>query len=120
MKWFSVHVGGQRWTVSLLPRSSERLKGDADSDLLDGRTHPDDCEIAVAQEMHAEARDDTVLHELLHAAFGVSGAHNELVVKCRGSEKRAEELEERLIRALIPALHRMLKDLGFRFPKVPS
>lgn len=120
MKWFSVHVGGQRWTVSLMPRGSAHLKGDTEDEIVDGRAHPDDCEIAIAEEMHAEARDDTVLHELLHAAFGVSGAHNELVVKCRGSEKRAEELEERLVRALTPALHRILKDLRFRFPKVPS
>lgn len=120
MKWFTVHVGGQNWTVELLPREHPQLCGDTETELCDGRTHPDDCVVAVANIMAPEARDDATLHELLHASFLVSGARHELVMKCRGSEKRADELEERLIRALTPVLHRMLKDLKFKFPKVPT
>lgn len=49
------------------------------------------------------------MHELLHAALFVSGA--------QAIYGRADSTEEKAVTALTPCLHRLLKDLGFRFPK---
>jgi hypothetical protein len=58
--------------------------------------------------MKEGAVEDTLLHELLHAMMFVSGAD-----KIYDGDPVKEE---RLVTALTPTLHRLLKDLGLKFP----
>lgn len=109
MKWLAIHVGGQKYRVDVVRRKHPELEG------ADGVTDHDKCRIFVASEQEEQAREDTLLHELLHAAMYVSGAYSVLEGACSGTD--AHETEERMVRALTPCLHRVLKDLGFRFPK---
>ncbi len=66
------------------------------------------CRIYIANDIDEQAREDTLLHELLHALLHVSGAETH----CKSTTA-----EEKLVIAITPSLHRLLKDLGFRFPK---
>lgn len=109
MKWFDVHVGGQKWRVEIVRSNSPHLRHE-DGDHTMGMTVYDKCRIYIDRDQDEQAREDTLLHELLHATFEVAGVRILL----------NPELEERIIRALVPILHRLLKDLGFRFPKGPE
>ena len=100
-------IGGQKWGVYLVNPGHRRLQDE--NEHVFGITYPNECRIYLARGMADAALEDTLLHELLHAALGVSGAGQEL-----GSEAK----EERIVRDLTPVLHRLLKDLGFRFPKM--
>ncbi len=108
MKWLSLHIGGQKWSVYLVAGSSKHLR-EEDGSLLDGRTYYETCRIYVARDIDAEAREDTLLHELLHAMLHVSGAN--------AAYGKDVEQEERIVAPLVPCMHRLLKDLGFRFPR---
>jgi len=118
MKWFAPRVGGQRWRVHLVPRSDPRMQED-DGSTLDGHTIPEECLILIADDLCVEAREETLVHELDHAINIVSGARHEMELTCRGAKEKAEH-EERVVRARTPVWHRLLKDLGFRFPKGPG
>ena len=111
MKWLDLHIGGQRWGVYLVPPRSKLLADTTTGVRADersvGRCDFDRCRIYVAKDIDQQAREDTLLHELLHALLHVCGAD-----ACRSTAA-----EERLVISLTPLLHRLLKDLGFRFPK---
>ena len=107
MKWLALHVGGQKWGVYLVPPTSKHLLDGDDSCV--GRCDYEHSRIYVSRALDEPAREDTLLHELLHALLFVSGAE-----AAYGKSPKAEEL---LVAALTPILHRLLKDLGFRFPK---
>ncbi len=118
MKWLTVHVGGQKWRVDLIRGDSHHFEADEDEQVY-GITHADKCKIYIAREQHEQIREDTLLHELLHAVFSVSGASNILTRAAEGREAAAK-LEEDVVTAIAPHLHSCLKDIGFRFPKAPA
>ncbi len=118
MKWLSLHVGGQRWGIYLV-KAASRLLGGADAQ-CDGITYVDQCRIYLSKDVERPALEDTLLHELLHAIFYVSGAGNVLNDLCKGNPDKFERAEEQIVRSLTPVLHRLLKDLGCRFPKGPT
>lgn len=107
MKWLDLRIGGQRWAVHLVSPKSKYLVDDEGVHV--GRCVYEKCRIYVSSALDPEARDDTLLHELLHALLFVTGAE-----KVYGGNARAEE---RLVSALTPTMHRLLSDLGFRFPR---
>lgn len=109
MKWLSLHIGGQKWSVFLVSPKSKHL-WDPDSGKHNaGFCQYDKCSIYIARDLGEEAREDVLLHELLHALLYVTGG--EKVYDCD------HEKDEQLVSALTPTLHRVLKDLGFRFPR---
>ncbi len=107
MKWLALHIGGQKWGVYLVNPGSKRLAAEPD-ETVHGITYLDECRIYLARGQSSEALEDTLLHELLHAMMQVSGAAHEI-----GDADK----EEKVVRDLTPMLHRLLKDLGYRFPK---
>lgn len=106
MKWLSLHLGGQLWGIYLVNPGNHRLVEDGER--LLGCTYQDECRIYLARGLSDQVLEDTLLHELLHAALHVSGAA--LVINSHSKE-------EAIVRDLTPVLHRLLKDLGYRFPK---
>lgn len=107
MKWLSIHVGGQLWGVHLVSARSKYLRED-DGTFSKGAAYFDECRIYISREMSDQARDELLVHELLHAVVRVSGAAHAI---------NDEEKEEAIVRDVTPILHRLLTDLGFRFPK---
>lgn len=107
--WLKLQIGGQKWSVYLVPRKSKHL-------FFDGAYNEGICEygksrIFVSNALPVAAREDTLLHELTHALFYVAGARAII---------DSDDAEERIVRAMTPILHRLLSDLGFVFPKVPE
>lgn len=109
MKWLALHVGGQKWSVYLVSSKSKYLIDEDTDEPLDGRCIYAKNRICINRELDEEARQDILLHELLHALLYVTGAE-----KAYGGDAKKEEA---LVSALTPTLHRLLKDLGFRFPR---
>lgn len=110
MKWLSLHIGGQKWSVFLVSPKSKWL-WDEDEEVYNlGKCHYDQCRICISKALDAGAREDTLLHELLHALLFITGAE-----KVYGGDR---EKDEKLVTALTPTMHRLLKDLGFRFPNL--
>ena len=71
-----------------------------------GLTFLDDRDIFVDSLPPQSEQDETVLHELLHAAFQAAKWH--------------PKNEERLIRKLSPQLFSLLKGIGFKLPARPG
>lgn len=103
-KWLSIHIGGQVWGVYLVSPRSKHLQNTE----LAGLCDTEKCRIFISKDLDSQAREDTLLHELFHALLYVTGAG-----KVFGGD---EEKEEGFVLALTPVAHRLLKDLGFRFP----
>jgi hypothetical protein len=116
VKWLSLRIGGQDWRVDLVKGNNPNLSDGGDHY---GVTLRDRCKIYIARELVEHAREDTLLHEVLHAAMFVSCGTQELHDACNDVEK-AERLEETIVRGLVLVLHPLLKDLGFKFPKGPA
>lgn len=114
MKWLAVRIGGQKWTVHAVRGTSKHFDAAPDED-VQVITYPNKCVIYVSRDLAPAVREDALLHELLHAAFGVSGASHVLDENCKEEPRKVEELQ---IRALTPILHRLLADMGFSFPKL--
>lgn len=113
MKWLALRIGGQKWSVFLVPPKSKFLLGigkDAETDSVYGACDYEKCRIYINKTLEEGPREDALLHELLHALLHVSGADKVY--------KGGHKADERLVTALTPSLHRLLKDLGFRFPNV--
>lgn len=107
-KWLALHIGGQRWSVHIVSPKSKHLVDE------EGVRHVGRCvyvasRIYISSELSESVREDTLLHELLHALLYVSGAE--------AAYGKSAKLEEQLVSALAPMLHRLLRDLGFRFPR---
>lgn len=111
MKWLALHIGGQKWGVWLVSPRSKYLRDDA-GDTCHGRCVFDQCRIYIDRTQDEQAREDTLLHELLHAALFVSGAD--------AAYGKSISVEEKIVGPFVPVWHRLLKDLGFRFPKGPE
>lgn len=124
--WLRLHIGGQVFKVVVVsPRSKWLI--DHKGERVAGRTWVDHCLIAINRELNDQAREDTLLHELLHAAVYVSGgwsAIQRVTAAPAASEENvddaAQAVEDDIVHPLAPILHRLLKDLGFRFPKGPG
>lgn len=106
MRWLSLHIGGQMWGVYLVNPGHWRLQDEEEH--VFGINYPGECRIYLARGQSEQAFEDTLLHELLHASLAVSGASHDI-----GDARK----EERIVRSLTPVLHRLLKDLGFKFMK---
>jgi hypothetical protein len=110
MRWLSLHIGGQRWAVELVSPKHKDLSND-DGDRCHGRCVFNRCRIYIDKTLDEQAREDTLLHELFHAALFVSGAD--------AAYGKSGSVEEKIVAPLTPCFHRLLKDLGFKFPKGP-
>jgi len=115
--WFRPWIGGQRWTVAIVPDADPRLKTEDGSE-LHGACLASECLIILSDELKSDALIAYCLHELEHAVFDVSGAANELSEHCDTAEEY-EELEERLVRYRNPVLLGLLRELGVCFPSIP-
>lgn len=110
-KWFTHHIGGQKWTIYLVSPKSKKLvasDGDECNGIIPSFEH---CAIYINRDLEDGMLYDTLLHELLHAWLRVSNAAAEYdydPVK-----------DERIVSALTPMMHRSLGDLGFKFPPRP-
>lgn len=111
MKWLALRIGGQRWAILIVSPKSKFLVDDEGSSCV-GRCDYDRSRIYISRDLDDAAREDTLLHELLHAMLYVTGAEH--------AYKGSHAAEERLVGALTPVMHRLLSDLGFRFPKGPN
>ena len=108
VRWLAFRIGGQKWGVYLVNPGNKRLKGDP-GDLDDeAATYHEECRIYIARGPQ-EVVEERLVHELFHGVFDRSGASFEI-----GSPKK----EEKIVRDITPVWHGILKDLGFRFPKV--
>lgn len=102
--------------MQIVPRSDERMQND-DGTTCEGCAIFEDCLVLLADDLGPEAREEVFVHEVFeHVINRVSGARHEMGLRLR-SEKARDEHEERIVRARTPLIHRVLKDLGFRFPK---
>jgi hypothetical protein len=110
------HVGGQEWRVQFVPGTDPRILDETDGTPLQGAAFMEDCVILIRDDLGSEAREEVFVHELEHVINKVSGAAHEMGLRLRSAKAR-DEHEERIVRARTPLLHRVLKDLGFRFPK---
>lgn len=105
--WLRLTLGGQRWRVFVVSPRSKYLV-DTDGTVHVGRCVYERCGIYLSRDLQDGALEDALLHELLHALLYVTGAEE--------AYGKSHKAEERLVSALTPALHRLLRDLGLRFP----
>lgn len=123
--WLRMRLGGQAWRVVLVsPRS--KLLVDFKDELVSGRTWVNRCVIAINRDLSAEARTDTLVHELLHASFFVCGAFGAIqrvtaspAVDATDDADAAQRVEDDIVHPLVPVWHRLLLDLGWTPPKGP-
>lgn len=108
MKWLTNFIGGQKWSVFLVSPNSKHLVNEK-GEKLNGKCDYEKCRIYIRKDLDPEAREDALWHELLHALLFVTGAEKAY----NGDPEKDEELVEKLT----PTMHRLLKDLGFRFPR---
>ena len=111
MRWLKLHVGGQLWTVDVVRAAHPDL------DDGEGVCLFEKCRILISRDLSPEARDETLLHELLHAAMHVSGARKTVHGLAEAAGGEGDEAEERFVRGLTPVLHRLFRDMGFVFPR---
>jgi hypothetical protein len=97
--------------VFLVSPKSKHLVDEVDGCPLMGRCDYERSRIYISKALDDSAREDTLWHELLHALLHVTGADRAY----RGGHKA----DEHIVGALTPVMHRLLKDLGFRFPRGP-
>jgi hypothetical protein len=85
----TVQVNGERWRVLLKPLARRGL---------DGLCRPDVREIHIDESLTAEERDETFLHELMHACV---------------REPVSLRVEERLVNRMAPRLLAALESAGW-------
>ncbi len=107
-KWAAVRIGGQKWGIYLVSPKSKLLLNE-DGETLIGCCDYDVSKIYLSNALAAPAFQDTLIHEIFHAALFVSGAED-----AYGGDRGKEE---RLVKALTPVWHGVLLDLGFEFPR---
>lgn len=123
MKWLDLKVGGRRTVVNLVKDNDPRLENN--NALYD----PAKNAIYISTALDASEREEKLVHELIeHAVNEVSGANHKLLSSVKAPRKRTpgaqfkvyEELEESIVHDRTPLVHRLLRDLGFVFPKGPT
>ena len=105
-----VQIGGQRWKIKLVHPGNCHLIGDGGAP-LHGCCELAKCTIYISKALCEDAREDTLLHELLHAVVYVTGAGE-------AAFAGVPAIEEALVGTLTPTLHQVLRDFGFRFPRL--
>jgi len=113
MKWRSLHIGGQEWSIYKVGKRSKFLRQGGVR--VEGQCFYDRCRIYVCKDADPQSVEDTLLHELLHACLFVCGGSTALGAACK-DEDSATKAEEAIVAGMTPIFHRMLKDLGFVFP----
>lgn len=112
MLWLKPHIGGQLWRVYLVGPRTRFLLDEDTGDRLLGKCDYARCKIYVSKALDESARSDVLWHELMHALLHVTGAE-----QVYGGDPKKDE---RLVSTVTPAMHRLLCDLGFRFPRGPN
>ena len=105
--WLRLRIGGQAWGAYLVNPGHRRLLDEHEH--VYGIAYPEEGRIYLSRGQTESALEDSLVHELLHATMAVSGAGHAI-----GDAAK----EETVVRALTPVWHRLLLDLGLRFPKV--
>lgn len=105
-RWLALHVGGQKWSIYLVSPKSKYLLSEGES--CQGICEFKTCKIYLDRSLSDPVLEDTLIHELLHASLYVSGGDD--------AYNKSAKIEEHIVRALTPCWHRILKDLGLRFP----
>lgn len=113
MKWKTLHIGGQEWSIFKVGKRSKFLR--RGSGRVEGQCFYDKCRIYVCKDNDPQSIEDTLLHEIFHAVMFVSGGSTALEAACV-DEDAATKAEEALVAGMTPIFHRVLKDLGFVFP----
>lgn len=106
MKWLALRVGGQRISVFKVRRKHPKLNG------CDGCYYPAEGRVYLASDLEQDPLEDALFHELDHVVNEVGGV-NAILEEFKVPTKA----EERIVRARTPIWHRLLKDLGFSFPR---
>ena len=121
MLWLDLKIGGQRVTVHLVKPDDPHL------DESYGACDFDEGRIYIANNLGPGVLEDTLWHELDHYVDDTCGAKRALLKAVQAARKRGDaaieaavELDEDMRRARTPVWHRLLKDLGFVFPKGPT
>ena len=117
MKLCTVPIGGQKWPINLVRPKHPIFEGES----CHGVTVRDRCVVYLSRGYAAPILEDTFVHEVFgHASFYVSGVHQTLVELCAGDSDKAEQVEETMIRALVPVWYPILQQFQFRFPSAPE
>lgn len=122
MKWLTLKIGGQPLEVHIVRPTDKKLEGNL------GLYDPDKNRIYLSNALEPAQREDTLFHELDHAVNQISGANqmirSGIALLARLPEQdfsdAYEKLEEDFVSTKTPHWHRLLKDLGFVFPKGPT
>jgi hypothetical protein len=109
VKWLALHVGGQKIAVHVVRRKHRMLDG------ADGAYHPERACVYLASDLEEGPLEDALFHELDHVVDEVGGVNN--LLRTVIAPSKIDAIEEQLVRARTPIWHRLLKDLGFRFPR---
>lgn len=108
MPWFNLRdAGGRLWRVYLVDALVDPDDG-ARKALL-GLTHFDKREIEICVRQSWRECQNTVMHELMHAAGGV-----------KRDKPWSRELEEAFVSKAERTMRRMVEQLGFRVPPLPK
>jgi hypothetical protein len=91
VKWLDIHIGGQAWTVHLVPPKSKHLQGS-----LGCIPTGDANRIYISNALASGAREDTLLHEILHAAIYVSCSHS-MLKDAIARKASVDDIEEDLV-----------------------
>ena len=111
MKWLALRLGGEMWSIYLVPPNSKHLDGGD----YEGRCLFDKRRIYLSNDGAEDARTNRLLHEIKHVLNRVNGLW-EILENALG-EKEAGRVEEAMVMVETPHWHQVLKDLGFRPPK---
>lgn len=109
MLWFTIRdAGSRRWRVYLVSECLDPDDHGARRALL-GITHFDRREIEVSIKQSWREAQNTVVHEVMHAAAGV-----------KRDKPWSRELEEAFITKSERSMRTMIEQLGFRVPPLPD
>lgn len=118
-QWFQTWVGGQLWTIGLVPDDDPQLKTD-DGSSCNAITLAHQCLILLSEDLQGDALVGYLVHELFgHAVEDVSGSAFELSEHCETAEDY-EQLEERMVRYRTPVILGLLRQFGVTFPLPPE
>ncbi len=106
--WCELDVCGQRYRVLLSEAEGCAELGDDEGVTLGERT-----EIYIQRGLSASRKEDTLIHELIHALLDASGAGHSLCEHLGLSEDRWREFEEKLARLMAPAMLATFRGAGW-------
>lgn len=104
-------IGGQKIEVHVVRGTHSKLEG------CNGIYLPIENRIYLARELERTALEDTLFHEFDHVVNDVGGVNQ--ILASVVPKRKLDDVEESIVRCRTPIWHRLLKDLGFQFPKGP-